>query len=140
MKTEKQKGMSNTNEIIEGNKLIAEFMGGSIKENLTVNGYTQMNLPWWAFEVFDFDKLRVAGYDYHKSWDWLMPVIEKIHKMGKMISINFYSDGNSPIECRIYNWVLGGPQHAAESSISIQSCWLAVIDFIKWYNENKSSL
>lgn len=39
-------------DIIEGNRLIAEFDGYDIHMN---------------------------GYQYHSSWDWLMPVVEKIH-------------------------------------------------------------
>ena len=40
----------------KNNKLIAEFMGIDTK---------------WANSTDD-------TYDYHKSWDWLMPVVSKI--------------------------------------------------------------
>ena len=49
-------------EIIEGNKLIAEFMGAIVNKDGTVKGYSQIQIP---------------GYGYHTSWDWLMPVANK---------------------------------------------------------------
>lgn len=49
----------------ENNKLIAEFMGVYSEEN----GY-------------DYTKIGNLGVSYHRSWDWLMPVIHKIESMG----------------------------------------------------------
>ena len=46
------------------NKLIAEFMGLYSKEN----GY-------------DYTKIGNKGVSYHKSWDWLMPVVQKCYKI-----------------------------------------------------------
>ena len=43
------------------NKLIAEFMGVYSEEN----GY-------------DYTKIGNKGVCYHTSWDWLMPVVQKI--------------------------------------------------------------
>jgi hypothetical protein len=48
---------------IENNKLIAEFMSGK----LTGNSYEIDGL------FYPFHKLK-----FHTSWDWLMPVINKI--------------------------------------------------------------
>lgn len=45
-------------EIFEGNKIIAEFMGGNIN-----------NIDFYR----DF-----SGCEYYSSWNWLMPVIGKI--------------------------------------------------------------
>ena len=52
------------------NKLIAEFMGMNIHHNdksMMVKSTSQGN------EVVSIDALQ-----YHTSWDWLIPVIEKI--------------------------------------------------------------
>ena len=54
--------MKNNN--IENNKLIAKFMGVYSEEN----GY-------------DYTKIGNLGAMYDKSWDWLMPVIEKIQDL-----------------------------------------------------------
>ena len=49
---------------MENNKLIAEFMGISIGEYTT---YPEESPTQYAVE----------DTQYHTSWDWLMPVIEK---------------------------------------------------------------
>ena len=48
----------NSIEILEGNKLIAEFLNQKLPSNS------------------DFDI-----YLYHSSWDWLIPVVEKIESL-----------------------------------------------------------
>ena len=59
----------------ENNKLIAEFMG-------------------WVYED---DTPSVELPPYHKSWDWLMPVVGKIrdiyipHEIDKNVTLDFYS-------------------------------------------------
>lgn len=72
-------------EILEGNKLIAEFMGGIYShyasawgfgnariehEDLKVQGKVYKNAVW--AERFETE------LKYHSSWDWLMPCIGKI--------------------------------------------------------------
>jgi len=51
------------------NKLIAEFMGYEIIFRPNSNGF---------IEISDTELCDVDDLEYHKSWDWLMPVIEKI--------------------------------------------------------------
>ena len=66
----------------ENNKMIAEFMGLIIRDK-------DGNLPTSSqqhklFVEEEWDKLYLVspyspnGLDYHESWDWLMPVMEKI--------------------------------------------------------------
>lgn len=55
-----------TKEINEGNKLIAEFMGGKLIDIY----YDIPNLP---LAVYNKDCLS-----YYSSWDWLMPVCIKL--------------------------------------------------------------
>ena len=70
----------------ENNKLIAEFMGLIIRDK-------DGNLPTSSqqhklFVEEEWDKLYFVspyspnGLDYHESWDWLMPVVDKIEDMG----------------------------------------------------------
>jgi len=69
----------------ENNKLIAEFMGLIIRDK-------DGNLPTSSqqhklFVEEEWDKLYFVspyspnGLDYHESWDWLMPVVEKIEQV-----------------------------------------------------------
>ena len=55
----------------KNNRLIAEFMGYALNENdeypieyITVQGH--------------WDTCSIQDLNYHKSWDWLMKVVEKI--------------------------------------------------------------
>ena len=69
-------------EIIKGNKLIAEFMG--ILYGLKLNS---LDLPTseskcriHRYDSIDDDTegLHINHTKFHSSWDWLMPVIGKI--------------------------------------------------------------
>ena len=51
---------------MENNKVIAEFMGLNIDKGVQAD-YMQHELK------------------YHKSWDWLMPVVEKMESMGCVV-------------------------------------------------------
>lgn len=118
-------------EIIEGNKLIAEFM--QAKNEFSdiyylpefghyFNSYGQIELN----DCFRTDELK-----YHSSWDWLMPVVEKIEK-------NFWVTTTTR---RGYSAVsIHQPQRAYEkiarvdSENKLEATWKAIVEFIKWYN------
>jgi len=95
----------------EKNTLIAEFMAG--------------------------EKVAVHHNQYHKNWNELMPIIEKIENLGYEVVI-------SRISCQI-NKVLD-----RENPISSMVCGninkkleithTAVIQFIEWYNEQQKNL
>ena len=80
------------------NKLIAEFMG--VKPPLYM--------------------------EYHTSWDWLIPVVEKIESLGYVFTIQGgkaeYGEMISETQCFI-----------AEDKLS--STYQAVVEFIKEYNK-----
>lgn len=100
---------------IENNKLIADFMN---HPDLGTKG--------------DFSYLK-----YHTSWDWLMPVVEKIEN----ILLSTDNSFNVTIGCGIYCTI----QDAYGELIDINTCeptkieatYKAVVEFIKWYNKNK---
>ena len=104
-------------ETIENNKLIAEFM--------EIN----TSIP--------HDRQHIYLYDI--SWDWLMPVVEKIE------SLPLINDAGICVliehsYCRIYldNW--GEYTTVAENATKknkLSAVYLSVIEFIKWYNQNK---
>ena len=54
------------------NKLIAEFMGYDTYES---NGYIMVRYS-------DNNERTLQDTHYHTSWDWLMPVVEKIESLG----------------------------------------------------------
>lgn len=117
-------------EINEMNKLISEFMNSIVREVTQLNGKTEL--------VFDYPEntYYIEELRYHSSWDWLMPVVEKISSIiilneyvrfeiipGNYVRI-FGRTGETPIMTNV----------AIEKSL-IQATWKAVIDFIQWYNK-----
>ncbi len=92
---------------IENNKLIADFMGlDSFKDSLASLHQGKINV--------DIDVYEQA--QYHTSWDWLMPVVEKIKDIGvaseKIDNIDFV------LTC----------------DLRIKNLYQEVVEFIKWYN------
>ena len=81
---------------MNSNKLIAEFMGGEKPERTS-----------------DLRHFIEEHHNYHTSWDWLMPVVDKIEQVNEgapeqMLHVNLYSD--------------------------IGEVYEAVVEFIKTYN------
>ena len=112
------------NEILEGNKLIAEFMG------LKKQGFG-------ANEYFIDNGYRIVatsnGLQYHTSWDWIMPVVEKIEDDGYIVYIKqeicYIRNKTNSIKNLVY--MCHYPK--------ITAVFMVVVEFIKWYNENKDN-
>jgi hypothetical protein len=104
------------------NELIAEFMGVSRHR-------TEPHLFWCQpYNCFtSLDNLA-----YHSSWDWLMPVVERIAKAG--YDVELYASGlNENHECHIHD--TGNSYACIEDSYSmLNATYKAVVEFIKWYN------
>lgn len=128
---------------IEGNKLIAEFMGltpvqifgrySVSKHHCTCNDTTAEKA------LFGFAEIA----KYHESWDWLMPVVEKIESLNitddEGVDYSFdvtISYGDCTIQDEdTTRKALHIYQHGIDGN-KIQGVWLAVVEFIKWYNGN----
>lgn len=121
------------NFVLSGNKLIAEFMkwnividdaqiwGVKVPSEYLIND----NMDWYTSEELEF----------HKSWNWLMPVVKKIESLDKIEGCKYLVTICSDV-CRIdtvndeITWKRG--------STKILAVYQAVIKFIEWYNkENK---
>lgn len=118
-------------EIIEGNRLIAEFDGFLfINDNpeFLPNGYFVLNSKEGFHNQTNPDELN-----YHSSWDWLMPVVEKIEKINSNILFSLDTTG-----CTL-SWDDGTEKWKFIESIinsnKIESTYQVVIEFIKWYNQ-----
>ena len=109
-----------TQEILQGNKLIAEFMGGKpmggfVKDESELDGYAFKNRNYM------FKELK-----YHSSWDWLMPVIAKINKTWEYTNM----DGDIFLPAEQIIQVI----RLALGNVDYMSTFQQVIKFIKWYN------
>ena len=119
MKTEK--------EILEGNKIIAEFMGLTVYEKR----YPRNHGIGAPENNYDKDCI-LEKLKYHKSWDVLMPVVEKIESKGLYVKID-------DVSCTIEGFVAnkhGKTQLSKYIGISgldskIESVWGAMVEFIK---------
>ena len=107
------------------NVLIAEFMGITPNEE-------------GVYQVSKHKGYDVENLQYHTSWDWLMPVVEKIEEderynidilqYGTIISSNTKEQGYLEIV-----------NNVADISFDnkIEHTYKAVVQFIKYYNQNK---
>jgi hypothetical protein len=132
-------------EIIEGNKLIASFDPQMIVHKLDRRSNENRNyldgLKYEGFKKGDIGNIRGTEHlQYHTSWDWLMPVIEKILAMydsqcsfehPKYLNIDnkHRFSFNLIDDCR-------GSQ-SGEGNTLIEASYNAVVKFIKWYNNKK---
>lgn len=106
-------------EIQEGNKLIADFMG----VKFDIHG-----------EITGKHGVIVKGSRYHSSWDWLMPVVEKIEQIlpdDSVVTIE-YKDCYIPVLEDDDSFTIQG-----NGLTKIEAVYNAVVEFIKWYNIQK---
>jgi len=124
------------NDIEESNKIIAEFM--EVAE-YSMNSYLY---PEFAYNTLSEDKEHILQevfgeneLKYHCSWDWIMPVIEKIDQIGACVIIGrFFCDIG-------YTDPLNQEKHfdvRIASGVKINAVNGAVVEFIKWYNNEKA--
>jgi hypothetical protein len=119
--------------------LIAKFMGLSkIKEGWTTDStkpITPLNEVVHA-EMED-ETWYVSDVRFDESWDWIMPVVEKIMGMGYCVNINHVSTliSNNYGSTEIKKYVKIG-YNSSWGNITERTN-LAIIEFIEWHNENK---
>lgn len=117
-------------EIIEGNKLIAEFMG--YEKHPTIEDC--LRDPQKSEHNF----MHPSHLKYHSSWDWLMPVIEKISHSHIIDEENpEHFDTYYPRTFGMLSEETGQPMFRFNcgglfiADTLIEAAWLATIDFIK---------
>lgn len=138
--------MSEEEKILEGNKLIAEFMGGKWYPKTSWYNIFTMWDNCFVFENrigFQYRHLK-----YHSSWDWLMPVIEYIDTISERNNGLVYCQTNATSHTFYINYNDGSVlntnfpkynhgRHRCEGESRIYNVFLAIVEFIKWYNQQK---
>ena len=121
----------------ENNEIIAGFIGVKA-ENGWYDGYElhKAGLP------FKYGAMGngTRELSFHKSWDWLMPVVEKIETLE---FINRQGRYNITSACFDENYTAilleaGVNVSQAEGETKLQSVYNVVVKFIKWYNTRHS--
>ena len=97
---------------MEDNRLIAEFMGAFFDDN----GMTRI------CGKYGLERVNDLSLKYHKSWDWLMPVVRKCKNVDA-------------------DWINENAQHLIDDiDNALTCCWSeestckVVVEFIKEYN------
>ena len=113
---------------IENNKIIAEFLSVKMHPCETIEKLKFLPME----ERGLYNGYFVEDLKYHEDWNWLMEVVENIESLGYRIEIVKHI-------CRIY---LSNKETIiiSENTPKIEAVYNAVVEFIKWYNnQNKVS-
>lgn len=121
-------------EKLNGNKLIAEFMGAEIKDDTYC---FHLGNPSHSIQVEQMYFEPITRLYYHSSWDWLMPVIQKIAELKYPISLYFSHIQNTTSIHRVNNpYYLVRKSETRRTTPAIEVAYKAVIEFIDEYNKS----
>lgn len=121
----------------EGNRLIAEFMGYTV----TKFGFSKTGSYVDEQGSRHETGMTIKTVKYHESWDWLMPVVEKISKI--------QCDEPNKDRDTYYLRAFGMPSEEGEfmvrfnrmglhfSNNLIEAAYQAVVQFIHHYNQQQ---
>ena len=98
------------NDITNGNRVIKELMGSTIK----IKQDDVKDIPL-AF-------LKVADLKFHQSWKWLMPVVIDIEEEGHAVRIE---GANCSVTTE------GGEVYEATADTKMEAVWKAVVQFLE---------
>ena len=117
--------------IIENNKIIAEFLGyiNTTPSDKVFSIYENNANPFLGKTL-----LEPMSMKFHSDWNWLMQVVEKIENLSKegetyMLSITKFSARVTYKGSRIVDLPI--------DNTKIEAVYNACVEFIKWYNENR---
>src|SRR5687768_9741 len=115
------------------NEIIAEFMGLPLeKDEVQFTGGTK--------------KVPFQNWQYDTSWDWLMPVVEKLQepevKKGRIVreSANiqiFYKNCFIEYIDEELDATYDLHPNGVQGETKLEATYKAIVEFIKWYNSEK---
>lgn len=123
-------------EILNGNKLIAEFMGYHPTEKETGE-------PTYKHSEMDKGTVIWLGqFDYHKNWNSIMKVIDKIEDVATIgqrvyfgidpFKITAYCSGVLEKELSVFSYEDSGTHFNGDDK-KIKALWKAVVKTLDWY-------
>lgn len=117
-------------ETIDKNRLIETFMTGRIPfDDGNLMGELRGSPGYENWHMI----VKSDELEYHTSWDWLMPVVEKIEAIPG-IYFDIYREAtivkHQPAEFKAW----GVTEYNQESKIA--HVYEAAVKFIQWYNSN----
>lgn len=129
-------------QILENNQLIRQFMGLSPKlQSPDVYSYSDGIFYSVRGSIEECIEGMNKYVKYHTSWDWLMPVVEKIELMNKetgfMGTFTLFGQGRTKVKCYIKENLKHEIDILSER-YGIAPTYKAVVEFIQWYNTEKA--
>lgn len=112
----------------QGNRLIMPFDGWVQEKRISLSGKPDYIV--WVKDIGEYYPIQVNDddvdddMDYHRNWQSLMPVVQKIYK--------WVLNGDLPHEQNREYAFLSAP-----ITSPINEIWMLVVAFIQWYNEHK---
>ena len=118
-------------EVLNGKKLICAFLEWEL-----CTDFNTVRVPY-VYPFYDINGDQTTEWiekEFHSlpfdtSWDLLMPVVDKIHFL-RMKDV--YRRSNVSVK--------GDKIFTLYISAQIESVWLAVVNFIEWYNANVATI
>lgn len=134
---------------IEGNKLIAEFMGGiyaPVYRRSKVGGNTHYN-EWQDCLIREVNgKMFHQDLKFHSDWNWLIQVLSQISAIGcdadyspnevEIYPMHFRLKSRLYSPSFLYS-TMKDDEDEYEKSFNPIMIWKGVVEFIQWYNEKQ---
>jgi hypothetical protein len=110
-----------TEQILEGNRMIAEFMGGRIQKNGNIARVESDGLEWSS---------HPSTLRYHSDWNKIMPVIKKINNWNIKDNPEVIVDNSVKAYLDVRR-----PLYKALHSIDILTTYESVVAILKWHDK-----
>jgi len=146
--------------VVRDNKLIVDFMEGKkiSRDNYYLPEHEQLAAIPYSYDCQWNSIYNEKELKYHSSWNWLMPVVEKIEGITSSVIYGSYNDGDeinrythvrfiiSGWDVRIdkfgnygtvvyENWMSLSRKDRTKSRIG--ELYRMVVKFINWYNNKQ---
>lgn len=144
--------MANEPSIIEMNEAICEFMGWEFKPDGEdwFRAYHDGGLMW-ADTSYGLEQILLKGFKYHKDWNKLMPVVEKIEsvQLDDKRHVVVRASANVQIFYKACIITYEPDEEAGDTNegaaiqtkgeTKLEAVYQAVYQFIIWYNQQKQN-
>ena len=114
------------------NILIAKFIGAYLIDFKEKDGSISKNWMTKGNPLYGGQSIKgnsINQLRFHKSWDWLMPVVDKIENGFHWNHEIHIHNGHCMITNFMDNKIFMGSK--------INATYNAIIEFIKWYNKHQ---
>ena len=120
------------------NELIAVFMGFFKFEETPITKTPIYKLLDWSGNPIHpyYGPMRPEQMQFNNSWDWLMPVVERIESLNYQHAISIgairvFCHTTESADCVDFEYGTS----IGNGKSKIQAVYSAVVHFINWYNE-----